>query len=408
MNVPLTTGAEAPPLPRDPHPEARVMGRRRLVAAILVGVIGPEVFIVQPGFVAGLVQHLGFDERSAGYAASIEVWGITATTLLMTFCAHRFNWRKVIAGSLLIVAVSNLLCVGVHAKALFVLLRFLAGAGAGSLISLSFTTVGLTSNPDRNFGYLIMWVLFYVAVVLYLLPSSSGVSGMTGPLLFFAAFPRTARPLVGVFPRSGESAAPVEADAVNLSVPFKALALAAMFAYFIAQGVAWAYLFLIGTAGGLPEQQVATGLTLSQLAGVAGALVPATMGSRFGRWRPLSVGIAGGALALAFLVGTFSYLRFALWVCAYNFFWNMTHPFLLASMASFDRRGRVVVYAVAMQMLGLAIGPALAASVISPSHYDRVNWLSIAFFMISWICILPPVLSQQRSTQAGKLGWRTS
>jgi MFS family permease len=144
---------------------------------------------------------------------------------------------------------------------------------------------------------------------------------------------------------------------------------------------------------------------LSQFAGVAGALLPAMIGSRFGRWRPLSVGIAGGALALAFLIGRFEYLPFTLWVCAYNFFWNMTHPFLLGSMASFDRRGRVVVYAVAMQMLGLAIGPALAATVISPSHYDRVNWLAIAFFMISWICILPPVLSQQRRAQAAQPAW---
>jgi MFS family permease len=158
-------------------------------------------------------------------------------------------------------------------------------------------------------------------------------------------------------------------------------------------------LFLIGTAGGLSEQHVATALTLSQIAGVAGALLPATVGSRFGRWRPLTVGIVGGAVALVFLIGHFDYLPFILWVCAYNFFWNMTHPYLLASMASFDRRGRVVVFAVAMQMLGLAIGPALAASVISPSHYDRVNWLAIAFFLVSWICILPPVLAQQRGMQ---------
>jgi len=374
--------------------------RRGLVAAILVGVIGPEVFIVQPGFVQGLVEHLGFDDSSAGYAASIEVWGITATTLLMTFFAHRFNWRKVIAVSLILVAVSNLLCIGVHDKTAFVLLRFLAGAGSGSLISLSFTTVGLTSNPDRNFGYLIMWVLLYGAVVLYLMPTAYAWSGMTGPLLFFAAFPLTALPLIGAFPSNGETAAAVEADAVNLPTSLKSIALAAMFAYFVAQGVAWAYLFLIGTAGGLSEQRVATALTLSQLAGVAGALLPAMLGSRFGRWRPLSVGIAGGAIALMFLIGRFEYLPFTLWVCAYNFFWNMTHPYLLASMASFDRRGRVVVYAVAMQMLGLAIGPALAASVISPSHYDRVNWLAIAFFMTSWICILPPVLWQQRDAHA--------
>jgi MFS family permease len=318
----------------------------------------------------------------------------------MTFFAHRFNWRKVIAISLIVVALSNLLCIGVHDRTAFVALRFIAGAGCGSLISLSFTTVGLTSNPDRNFGYLIMWVLLYGAVVLYLMPSAYAVSGMTGPLLFFAAFPLVALPLVSSFPANGDTTAAVEADAINLPPALKSLALAAMLAYFVAQGVAWAYLFLIGTAGGLSEQHVATALTLSQVAGVAGALLPAMIGSRFGRWRPLSIGIVGGAVALAFLIGDFEYLPFTLWVCVYNFFWNMTHPYLLASMASFDRRGRVVVYAVAMQMLGLAIGPALAASVISPSHYDRVNWLAIGFFALSWICILPPVLVQQRRTQA--------
>jgi MFS family permease len=382
--------------------------QRGLVAAILVGVIGPEVFIVQPGFVQGLVEHLGFDDRSAGYAASLEVWGITVTTVLMTFFAHHFNWRKVITVSLVIVTLSNLSCIWIHDRTLFVVFRFLAGAGCGSLICLSFTTVGLTSNPDRNFGYLIMWVLLYGAVVLYLMPTAFAISGMTGPLLFFALFPLIALPLVKAFPVSGETAVSVEADAVNLPASLKTMALAAMFAYFVAQGVAWAYLFLIGTAGGLSEQKVATALTLSQFAGVAGALLPASLGSRFGRWRPLSIGIVGGALALAFLIGRFNYLPFTLWVCLYNFFWNMTHPYLLGSMASFDRRGRVVVYAVALQMLGLAVGPALGASVISPAHYDRVNWLAIAFFTISWICILPPVLSQQRSTQMGKLGLRTT
>jgi predicted MFS family arabinose efflux permease len=382
--------------------------RLRLIAAILVGVIGPEVFIVQPGFVQGLVQNLGFDDQSAGYAASIEVWGITATTLVMTFFSHRFNWRKVITGSLLLVAIANALCIGVHSKEAFVALRFVAGAGAGSLISLSFTTVGLTENPDRNFGYLIMWVLLYGAVVLYLMPAAYAVSGMTGTLIFFAAFPLVALPLVKAFPENGETGAAVEADAVNLPASLKTLALLAMFAYFVAQGVAWAYLFLIGTNGGLTEQQVATGLTLSQVAGVAGALLPAMVGHRFGRWRPLTVGILGGAVCLLFLIGRFEYLPFAFWVCLYNFFWNMTHPFLLGSMASFDRRGRVVVLAVAAQMLGLAVGPALGATVIRPGQFAVVNYIAIAMFALSWVCILPPVLIQQQRARSRELGWGTS
>jgi predicted MFS family arabinose efflux permease len=382
--------------------------RLRLFAAILVGVIGPEVFIVQPGFVQGLVQNLGFDDQSAGYAASIEVWGITTTTLVMTFFSHRFNWRKVITGSLLLVAAANALCIGVHSKELFVALRFVAGACEGRLISLSFTTVGLTENPDRNFGYLIMWVLLYGAVVLYLMPAAYAFSGMTGVLAFFAAFPLFALPFVKWLPEGGETAATVEADAVNLAAPLKALALLAMFAYFVAQGVAWAYLFLIGTAGGLTEQQVATGLTLSQVAGVAGALLPAIVGHRFGRWRPLTIGIIGGAFCLVFLIGRFQYLPFTFWVCLYNFFWNMTHPFLLGSMASFDRRGRVVVLAVAAQMSGLAIGPALAATVIAPGQYASVNYIAIAMFSLSWVCILPPVLIQQHRARSRQLGWGTS
>ena len=92
----------------------------------------------------------------------------------------------------------------------------------------------------------------------------------------------------------------------------------------------------------------------------------------------------------------FEFLAFAVAVCIYNLAWNMTHPFLLAAMASFDRRGRIVVYAVAMQMVGLAIGPGLAASVISEGIYSNVNWLGATLFIASLALILPPVLAQAR------------
>jgi predicted MFS family arabinose efflux permease len=141
---------------------------------------------------------------------------------------------------------------------------------------------------------------------------------------------------------------------------------------------------------------------------VAGALLPAIIGHRLGRWRPLTVGILGGAFCLLFLIGRFEYLPFAFWVCLYNFFWNMTHPFLLGSMASFDRRGRVVVLAVAAQMLGLAIGPAIGATVVGPGKYASINYIAIAMFALSWVCILPPVLIQQQRARARQLGWGTS
>ncbi len=368
--------------------------RRSLFSIFLVGVIAPEVFIVQPGFVQGLVVYLGFDDQGAGYTASAEMFGLAATTILMTFVAHRVNWRKVVFWSLIVMFLANALCAMTTDLNSFVALRFIAGLGAGSLVSLSFAAVGLTSNPDRNFGFLIMWVLTYGAIVLWAMPTAYELAGMNGAIWFFAIFPLTAIPFIRHMPVSGETVVQVEEDAVNLGRTMNALALFAMLAYFTAQGVVWAYLFLIGVSGGLSEQAVANGLMLSQFAGIGGALLAALIAHKVGRSLPLTIGIVGGALCLYFLVGTFEFLVFALAVGVYNFFWNMTHPFLLGAMASFDRRGRIVVYAVAMQMFGLAVGPFLAASVISEGEFINVNRLGAVLFFLSFVLILPPVLAQ--------------
>jgi MFS family permease len=377
-----------------------VNDRRGLLAAILLGVAGPEVFIVQPGFVQGMVQYLGFDDRAAGHVASAEMFGIAATTVALTFAAHRVNWRLVVLISLLTMAVTNALSTVVTELTAFAALRFVAGLGAGGLISLSFGAIGLTSQPDRNFGYLIMWVLTYGALALWLMPTAYALTGLDGVLWFFALFPLITLPWLKYFPVTGENVAQVEKDAVDLAGAAKSCALAAMFLYFLAQGVVWAYLFLIGLAGGLTEQQVANGLTISQFAGIVGALGAALSAGRYGRVGPLLLGILGGTTTLYFLVGHFSATWYLVAVSVYNLAWNFTHPYLLGAMASFDRRGRVVVYAVAMQMLGLAIGPSLAASVIEEGYYANVTRLGAVLFIASAVFILPPVLAQVRRVRA--------
>ena len=373
-----------------------INSRRTLFAALYMAVIGPEVFIVQPGFVQGMVQYLHFGEQTAGNIASAEMWGMALTTVVMTFFASRFNWQRVFTVSLAVMAIGNIGSLFVNDPELFGAWRFLAGLGAGGVVSLSFAAVGLTNNPDRNFGYLIMWVLIYGAIVFFAMPTAYKLVGITGVIVFFALFPISGLFFVRWLPHSGEEHVQVEADAVTLPVRFRSMALSAMFLYFLAQGVVWAYLSLIGTAGGATEQEVANGLTASQFLGVAGAFVAAMVGGRFGRSIPLSIGMAGGIVPLFFLFGTTGAWVYGVAVCIYNFAWNMTHPYLLASMASFDRTGRVVVYAVAFQMLGLANGPWIAARVISPGEYGNVLWLGMLLFAAAWAFILPPVGVQRR------------
>lgn len=374
-----------------------INSRTSLLAIIYLSVIGAAVFIVQPGFVQGMVEHYQFSEQQAGYIASVEVWGIAVTAVGMALGGHRYSWNKALRLSIVLFVAGNLASIVIPDPVVFGGCRFVVGLGSGGMISLTFTMMGLTRLPDRNFGYLIMGVLTYGALGLWVMPAALAALGMPGVLGFFALFGATGWACLKHLPDSGEEHLQVEKDAVDLAGRFRLLAVAAMFTYFFAQGVIWAYLFLIGLNGGVNEQAVANGLMLSQFMGIAGAFLAASASHRYGRIIPLFAGIVGGASVLLMLLGTFSALVYAITVCIYNFAWNLTHPFLLAAMASFDRHGRVVVYAVAAQMLGLAVGPAFAASLLSEGNYSIIIWAGIGAFLVSYILILIPLLAHRHA-----------
>lgn len=373
---------------------------RTLFATIYLSVIGACVFIVQPGFVQGMVQYYGFSEQQAGFIASAEIWGLAMSTVILAFTHHLIRWRRVLYISLLVFAVGNLASLLTTDPVTFAALRFCNGVGAGGLVSLTFTIIGLTRLPDRNFGFLIMGVLTYGALGLWVMPLAMAHVGLQGVIVFFAIFALSGLPLVRMTLDSGQERPQVEADAIDMNLVFRCAAIAAMFLYFFAQGVIWAYLFLIGLNAGVTEQAVANGLMVSQFLGILGAFVPAMLHNRLGRLLPLSLGILGGSMVLTMLYGAFSAAVYTLTVCIYNFAWNMTHPFLLGAMASFDRHGRVVVYAVAAQMLGLAMGPALGATLLQDDNYAPIITAGITLFALSWICIAVPVLKHRQLLKA--------
>lgn len=367
-----------------------------ILSTIYLGVIGAAVFIVQPGFVQGMVESLGFSEQQAGFIASAEVWGIAATSILLAFWAPRFNWVKFLNVSLLLFVGGNLASLTTGDLTSFGLLRFIVGLGSGGLISLTFTVMGLTRFPDRNLGYLIIGVLIYSAFSLWVMPTALATIGLSGIIVFFALVGASGWFCLRHMPESGEAHYPALTDSVDISTGLRVTAVLAMFIYFLAIGGTWAYLFLIGLNAGINEQEVANGLFMSQLSGIVGALIVAVAAHRLGRTSLLTVGVPGGGMILLVLFGQFSALTYAVAVCIYCFAWNMCHPLLLASMASFERTGRVVHYAVAAQMSGLAIGPAGAAALLLEDDYSQVLWAGIVLFFVAYLLLLAPLLNHRR------------
>ena len=266
--------------------------RKTLTAIIYLAVIGPCVFILQPGFVQGLVEQLGLSEQQAGDVASAEMWGIAATTVLLIGLASRVSWRKATAVCVLLCGMGNLLSIGQTDVGTLAILRFITGLGSGGIISLTFTMAGLTERSDRNFGFIIVWVLTYGAAGLLMMPTAYGAIGMSGVLTFFALFCLSGLWFVRFLPDSGEAHADVVGQ-YDFSAFVRRLSLFAILIYNMAIGIVWAYLFLVGLEGGMAEQSVANVLTISQILGIGGALFAVLFEKRLGRLLPLGVGIIG-------------------------------------------------------------------------------------------------------------------
>ena len=369
---------------------------RSVTAGVFMGVMGGEVFIVQPGFVQGLVERMRFSEEQAGFIASIEMAGFATMTILLIFLTRRLNWRHMLAACIALTVAGQIGSMLTNELAAFSAMRFLAGIGCGGIVSIGFAAIGLTDKPDRNFGILVAFSGVYGAIVLGLMPSLYDYAGMQGLLLFFAAFAALGFTMVGWLPTSDGTVKETAEAEMSSPVGLTISALAAMFAYFLAQGIIWTYLFRIAISGGISEGQAAFGLTIAQFAGILGALIPSIVGARFGRAVMLAIAISAGIVPLLFfLYGTITALSYAIAVCVYNFGFNKTHPYLLATMASFDRSGRVVTFAVAMQTLGLAIGPAIGAALLVGNSFFVVQWFGIAAFAASLVLILIPARFQE-------------
>ncbi len=373
-----------------------VNSRRCIVAIVYLAVVGPCVFILQPGFIQGLVEYLGMTEQQAGQIAAAEMFGLATTTVLLSLFAERVTWRNVLVLCAAVCMFGNFASMGQSDPQTLGIIRFITGLGSGGLISLTFTMAGLTERTDRNFGFIVSWVLIYGAVGLLLMPSAYHLVGMNGVLAFFGLFCASAMYFIRFLPDSG--AAHIDSgNEKHYKSAIKNISLVAILIYNVAVGIVWAYLFLVGLEAGMEEQAVANALVASQFLGIAGAFLAVVFESRFGRLKPLMVGIFGGAASIYVLVGHLESAGFWLAVCGFNFLWNLSMPYLLATLAEFDHRGRIVVHGVSMQFVGYAIGPYVAAQLLTQGGYDLVNTTGVVLFVISAIVILPGILAQRQA-----------
>lgn len=374
--------------------------RSSIWSIVYLSVLGPAMFILQPGYVQGLVEYAGFSENQAGLVAAFEMFGIAATAVLINFFVDRFNWRTLALVFVLISLLGNALSINQFDFNALRATRFFTGIGSGGLISITFTMMGLTTRSDRNMGLIVTMVLAWGALGLFVMPAlfqAFGVNGFMWVLVVFSALGLLAIKYLPCFYQKEHQE---EGHGSQVSSALRYALLAGILLYNLAIGIVWVYLFLVGVEAAIAEQTVANILTVSQVLGIGGALVAFFLEARVGRLIPLQVSIIGATIGIAMILGEPTLVLYALGVCLFNFLWNVTQPYLVAMCAAYDGKNHLVAKGVAMQMIGYAIGPTVAALLLSLGGYSGVNTIAIVLFLASALVIAAGLLRIRKLTDS--------
>lgn len=386
------------PDPASFDPESRSFVR----TAIVLGTVGVLSFIVQPGLVQGFVGEFGFSEAAANTLTFWEMAGVALATLTIAVTVNRLPVPLTIAFSLILAVTGNLASTLVERDfALLSAVRFVTGLGEGVVIALSFSLVGLTSQIQRNLAWYLALLLTYGALGLWAMPRAFATIGLEGIFIVWAGLSALALLLMPYLPRKMDGSDKPAEEAVQLDNCLLMLALAAVLFYNTGIGLAWANLFLIGLDLGGTEQQVADALLLSQFVAIFGAFAAVFLADVLRPRHVVLGGMLGGAVSLVALVPQPGFVVFVIAVSVFNFLWNMTLPFLLASAGAMDTGGRMIAAAVAMQMVGLGFGPFLAGRLLGEgSDFALVEGLSAALLMAGAAGIIVPMIRRRALWEA--------
>ena len=174
------------------------------------------------------------------------------------------------------------------------------------------------------------------------------------------------------------------------------LGLATVFLYFMAQGEAWAFMERIAANAGLSGQTIGNSLAISNIGGIAGALIAASVSVRFGRAWPIVISAVISIYGLVVLLGDINALSFGTATLCYLFAWNLTQPYFSGIMAELDPKGRVVVMMGAVQTAGLGLGPGVVGMMVRDNDFSVVSILGIVLVLLSLITVMSLLYLKQK------------
>ena len=269
-------------------------------------------------------------------------------------------------------------------------MRCIAGVGEGLVYAASLAAVASRSaNPDKLYGYIqVTWavlstLLFTAGGYLTDMFAHRGIYGMiagiTIVLMIFLRWLPTGVTAPTQSVNNNHNAAPLWMGIITL---------AGIFIYLTASAAIYTFTAPLGERAGLSTNQIGYALTTGSAVGFSGAVLATWLNIRRGRAVPISVfSVAFSIIAIVLCVNTHPVIYVVTLVLSVVFFY-FSVPYLFGLAAALDQQGRWAAAAGAAYLLGFAVGPAFAGTMIEWYDYIGLGVASVIATILAWILLL--------------------
>ncbi len=359
-----------------------------VLAVILLACAGASIFLVEPLFLGTAADAMGLSHGQTGLLAGIELTGTAIGSVAAVFWIRHVNWRTAAYFSLGIIISGNFLSGTTDQLNDLFVIRFLTGLlGESTTLGIALMLISRMHNTDKLFGLVIASEVGLSVLAMLFIPGlieTGGISGVLTPLAVFAILVLAVVPgiPVGVAERSRTDAE----DETYLVFPVF-LALGVLLVWSLGVGAVWAFIERIGSLAHIELAAVGTALAIGASVGLCGALLAVVAGKFWGRLPLFTLAMAGQITALLMLAKAVNWISFTLAVTLLSLSWNFALPFLLGTIAAYDKARRFIVLVIAAQGLGVAIGPLIAGHLSDRMGLAAVSYFGIVACIVS-VCML--------------------
>ena len=350
---------------------------RDLFATLALVNSGVMVLALQPLILGPLVSGGLISEAMLGWLAFAETLAIALSSTLCPrwLAGKRINgllWLSAFALSALDLA--SVYAVG---PASLLVLRCLAGLLEGLLLSGAVLMTLSAANPDKINAICLAGSTIISGAISYFLPTY--VVPVLGARWAFAVLlVPVAAASIGLVLRGSAPAGPLMEEQKEPLTGPAWLVLGAVLLQNAAAAAAWAFLALSGEMAGFTAAQLGLAASLGLGAQVLGPLWMANYTGRWPAYAVLAVAclVQGvGALFVGAPQGAWVFIAASM---VMGFVWIGGFPVAFRLALSLGKGPRAAILCVPAQMIGLAIGPALAGTLVSAQSLMPAYSLSAA------------------------------